>query len=87
MSEKSTSPEAKTPEVETTVDKAGAQRRAYGAATATLREKHREEFNTLMKAECAALGVEWSPRPTEAEKAKQALDALLAAHPELREQV
>lgn len=72
---------------EVTNEKATNQRKAYGLAMKRLREAHREEFNTFMAEEAKTLGVDWKPRPTEAEKAAAELDALLAAHPELRERL
>lgn len=56
---------------------------AYGAATKTLREKYKPEFNELYQAEAKARGYDWTPPQTETEKAKAQLDALLKAHPEL----
>lgn len=70
-----------------TDDKATKQRRAYGLAMTRLREAHREEFNTFMAEEAEKLGVEWKPKPTEEQKAKAQLDAILASHPGLREQI
>lgn len=67
-------------------DKSTLQRKAYGLAQTRLREAHREEFNAFMAEEAKKLGVEWKPKPTEAEKAKAQLDSLLAQHPELRAQ-
>lgn len=69
----------------TTNETATAQRKAYGLAQKRLREAHRDEFNAFMKEEAKALGVDWSPKPTEAEKAAAEMEALLTAHPELRE--
>lgn len=62
-------------------------RKAYSAATARVRDAHREEFNAFMKEEAKALGVDWSPKPTDEEKAKATLDALLAQHPHLRSEM
>lgn len=62
-------------------------RKAYSAATAKVRDAHRDEFNAFMVEEAKALGVDWKPKPTEEEKAKAQLDALLAEHPHLREQM
>lgn len=67
-------------------DKATLQRKAYGLAQARLREAHRDEFNAFMATEAKALGLDWKPKPTDVEKAAGQLAALLAAHPELREQ-
>lgn len=69
----------------TKADKATLQRQAYGKAQARLREAHRPEFNEYMAEEAKALGIDWSPKPTEEQKAAQQLHALLAAHPHLRE--
>lgn len=60
-----------------------ALRKAYGAATSRLREEHQAAFNLLYTEEAKKLGVEWHPRPTTEEKAKQELAALLEANPEL----
>lgn len=62
-------------------------RQAYGQATAALREAHRPEFNELMKVKAKDLGVEWSPKPTSAEKAAETLRQILAEHPELAGQI
>lgn len=57
--------------------------KAYNNATNTLRDAHRQEFNTLMVAEAKALGIEWKPRLTEEEKAAEKIKSLLAEHPEI----
>lgn len=57
--------------------------KAYGAATAKLRDAHRDEFNRLYQAEAAELGVEWKPKLTPEQKAKNDLDAILAEYPHL----
>lgn len=72
---------------ETEVDRNSLHRQAYGAATRRLRESHRAEFNALMQEEAKELGLDWKPKPTDAEKAAAQVAALLAAHPELREQM
>lgn len=65
--------------------RSAALREAYSTATKQLRVNHLDEFNGLQKAAAAALGYEWVPRPSPAEKAKAELDKLLAEHPELRD--
>lgn len=62
-------------------------RTAYSNATSRLREKYRGEFNQFMKEETKALGIEWKPRPSAREKAAQTLDALLAEHPDLIDEI
>lgn len=53
-----------------------AQRAAYNAATTTLRNAHRDEFNGYMLAETAARGLEWQPRLSPQEKARQEIARL-----------
>lgn len=62
-------------------------RKAYGAATQTLRENHRDEFETEYEKEAKALGVDYKRKPTEYEKAEAAMRDLLAKHPGLREEM
>ena len=62
-------------------------RQAYGRATSELRENHRAEFNSLYAERAAELGVEWSPRPNEQERAEQTFDQLLTDYPHLRERL
>lgn len=56
---------------------------AYNEATKTLRETYSEEFRALQVQFCADKGVEYAPRKTAAEKARDDLRALLAANPDL----
>lgn len=56
---------------------------SYGAAMKRLRDNHLEEFNTLRVEEAKARGIEWVPPKTEAQKAREQVQALLTAHPEL----
>lgn len=79
MSDSTTTPEA--------TDEKALVRKAYGTATTQLREAHKDEFHTLMKAAAKDLGVDWSPRPTAQEKARKQMMDLLAAHPELAAEV
>lgn len=53
-----------------------AHRAAYNAATTTLRNAHRDEFNGYMLAETAARGLEWQPRLSPQEKARQEIARL-----------
>lgn len=65
-------------------DRADALRKAYGEANTALREKYREEFEALYVQKAAALGVEYTPPPSKADKARQQLAELLAANPEIK---
>jgi hypothetical protein len=65
---------------------ANAKKNAYSAATTQLRQAHQDEFNNLMRAECADRGVEWSPRPTERDRAREQVAQLLATFPDLAEE-
>lgn len=56
---------------------------AYNEATKNLREKYGDEFRADQVALCASKGVEYAPRKTAAEKARDDLRALLAANPDL----
>lgn len=70
-------------------DKTEAQvrREADYAATARLKEAHLPEFNELKSREMRARGIEWSPKPTDEEKAAAAVQELLAKHPGLRDTI
>jgi GrpB-like predicted nucleotidyltransferase (UPF0157 family) len=59
--------------------------RLRNEAERTLRHRHREELNGLIKAAFEREGIEYRPRLSEEEKAAKAIEDLLAAHPELRE--
>ena len=67
-------------------DRDEALRKAYQQATADLRKNHRDEFNELRKQHAASLGHDWTPKPSEAERARQQVQTLLAQHPELAEE-
>lgn len=58
-------------------------RASYAEATKQLREKHRDEFNQLRKELAAEAGVDWTPEPTEEEKAAKIIADLLVQHPDL----
>ena len=57
----------------------------YTAAVARLRDKYREEFDGYLMEGYARIGVEWTPKPNEVQKAKLEIERLLEAHPELRQ--
>lgn len=62
-----------------------ALRKAYSQAARLLRENHQDEFNTLYQAAAKELGVDWSPRLTPEQKAKEEMERLLAEFPHLRD--
>lgn len=62
-------------------------RKAYANAIKRLRDTHLEEFRALQAEEAAALGVDWTPKPTKEEKAEAQLAELLAANPTLKERL
>lgn len=76
-----------TTQVEDKDERSKKMRAAYGAATASLREKYRDEFDQMYADECQSRGVEYTPRPSAEQKALQQLNALLEEFPHLRGQV
>lgn len=62
-------------------------RKAYGAATQRLREAHKDEFQNYMKDEASKLGLDWSPRKTAEDRAREELRATLAKYPHLIDEV
>jgi hypothetical protein len=62
-----------------------ALRQSYSAATTRLREAHLDEFNALRQEEAKNRGVDWTPPPTEEQKAAAELEAIFERHPHLRE--
>lgn len=62
------------------VNTQAATRAAYNAATTTLRNNNREEFNQYMLEETAKRGLEWQPRLSPAEKARQDIARLAKEH-------
>jgi hypothetical protein len=73
----------------TTADEAKdkAMSAARSAAAAKLREKHLDEYNTLLTAEAKERGVDWKPRPTAEQRAAEEMERLLQQFPELAERV
>lgn len=59
------------------------KRQAYSAATTRLRKENPTLWNEVLADEYRKAGIEWKPRLTEEEKAKQQIAELLAAHPSL----
>lgn len=71
---------------ETEQTEAQKKAKAYGAATARLKDAHRPEWLGLVAEEMSSLGIEWSPRPTPEERAAQQMAALIAEFPGLAPQ-
>lgn len=61
----------------TAEEKAKRMSEARNAAQSTLNERHRKELNDLITAEAKNRGIDWKPKPTEAEKKRAALLELL----------
>lgn len=57
--------------------------KTYSIADTQLREAHKEEFEQLRVKAAADLGIEYVPRKTKAEKAREAIAAVLADNPGL----
>lgn len=60
-------------------------RKAYAEATKELRSTYHDEFVELQKKHAEALGVDWSPRLTEEQRAKQAYEELVEKYPHFAE--
>ena len=71
----------------TAEDRDKALRKAYGTATARLRDEHRDEFNGYYSEAAKELGVEWSPRKSAEEKAAEEMERLLTEYPHLRQRI
>jgi hypothetical protein len=67
--------------------RANALRAAYSEATTTLRERHREEFDALHVEAAKKRGVEYTPRPTKADRARQQILDLLRDNPDLEQEL
>lgn len=65
-------------------DKNPDRSKAYSAATTRLRTAHRPEFDKYLGEEMAKVGLEYQPRPSEAQKARAEIERLLETFPELR---
>lgn len=58
-------------------------RSAYGKATQDLRDTFRADFETFYKARAAEEGIDWEPRKSPEQKAREQIEALLAQFPSL----
>jgi len=58
---------------------------AYGVAQRRLREAHKPEFDGYYSEECAARGIEWTPKKTKEEAALDSILDLLGEYPGLSE--
>ena len=61
--------------------------RCYGQAQTELRERYRDEFNGLYQKYLAAVGIEWTPRPTPEQLALEQVQTLLQQFPGLAEKL
>lgn len=86
-SKKTTPANAAEPKDEVTEEKRAEQKaRAAARSTAAsrLRQAHREEHDKYLAEEMAAQGIDWKPKPTPEQKAKQDLERIYAEFPHLR---
>lgn len=61
--------------------------KADAKAYSTLRKNHLNEFNNIKVQAAKELGVDWRPRPTAVDAAREKINSLLETHPELKEQL
>lgn len=59
------------------------RRQAVSAATRTILDRYRDEFIAEAKKEAEALGVEYNPRKTAEERAREQIQRILAENPNL----
>lgn len=62
-------------------------RKAYTIATTQLRDAHKEEFLKYQQAAAQKLGVDWTPRKTKEQRAREQVSKLLEANPALRDEL
>ena len=76
---------SKNTEQETTKTKDDEKARAAARSTAAsrLRDAHRSEYDQILQEEMSARGIDWTPRPSKEEKARQQVKNLLAEYPGL----
>ena len=61
--------------------------KARSAALARIREENRDRYNEILVEEAKALGIDWKPRPSAKDRARQKLQQLLAENPELKDEL
>lgn len=61
-------------------------RQAYSKATTRLRETHRDEFDQLVSQEAEQLGINYKPKPSPEEKARQQMRELAEQYPHLAQE-
>lgn len=87
-SKKTTPANAAEPKGEVTEKLKRSEQKARAAARSTaasrLRQAHREEHDKYLAEEMAAQGIDWKPKPTPEQKAKQDLERIYAEFPHLR---
>lgn len=64
-------------------DKRKAMTEIYTKAESMLKEAHKAEFNEMRKKLAAERGIEWSPRPTAADRAEEQVRKLISENPSL----
>ncbi len=74
-------------ETETDTTDDAKKRAAYSKATTRLRNENRQTFDALLGEEYSKVGLTYTPRPSEEEKAKAEVQRLLAAYPALAAEV
>lgn len=62
-------------------------RKAYTNAMTRLREAHKDEFLGYQTEEAKKLGLDWSPRKSKADRARDQIAKLLDENPVLREEL
>lgn len=60
---------------------------AYSAAQKDLREAHKDEFNGYYSKQCAARGIQWTPRKSKEEAALDQITELLGQFPDIAEKL
>lgn len=63
------------------------RRQAYSAATTRFRNENRPAFDKILAEEMRERGIDWSPKPTEAERARAQVLDIFAAHPEIKDEL
>jgi hypothetical protein len=59
-------------------------RKAYGTATAQLREKYKDEFLLLQQSAAQKLGLDWSPRKSKEQRDREKVQKILADNPAIK---
>lgn len=68
-------------------ERASVLRKAYGQASAQLREKYKDEFLLLQQSAAQKLGLDWSPRKSKEQRDREKLQKILADNPALKDEL